>query len=302
MDGNFDIGNIFAYDMFDGDTKIGTCNISIHPKHDSYQCPASWKDKPVLEIDGFGTVGFHGKGYGRAGLQKCYELSQQMGCEGRIVVHATWGAGSFYEHCGFNSNNLGKPGIKYFEPTPENLKKLFKGGKKDNFLFKENIPDFSAFADFNLDDFDQHKSDQKSIENDIEGGVTMDNAKWGFSLPSLNETNNSENEFSNIKDDKKPKLDFNPETGLIEYADKNLQKIAELRKRIKNSNIDLLELKAKSLSSGLEEIGLSQDNLGKTGDSRTGEITEKNRKIAKSQMEDAKELMLRNKKSKEDCL
>ena len=263
MADTLDISNMFAYDMFEGDTKVGTCNISIHPQYSGFQCPDTWKDKSVLEIDGFGT--FQRNGYGRAGLQKCYELSQQMGCEGRIVVHATWDAGSFYEHCGFNSNNQGKPGIKYFEPTPENLEKLFKGGEKDNFLLKENIPDFSAFADFNLDDFEQHKSDQKRSDNN-----------------------------------KRPELDFNPETGLIEYADKNLQKIAELRKRIKDSNIDLLEFKSKSLSSGLEEIGLSKDNLGKTGNSITGEITEKNKEIAKSQTEDAKELMLHIKKLKED--
>ena len=94
-----DISNMFAYDMFEGDTKVGTCNISIHSQYSGFQCPDTWKDKSVLEIDGFGT--FQRNGYGRAGLQKCYELSQQMGCEGRIVVHATWGAGSFYEHCGF---------------------------------------------------------------------------------------------------------------------------------------------------------------------------------------------------------
>lgn len=264
MADNLDSLNMFAYDMFEGDTKVGTCNISIHPQYSGVQCPETWKDKPVLEIDGFGT--FQRNGYGRAGLQKCYELSQQMGCEGRIVVHATWGAGSFYEHCGFNSDNPGQPGIKYFEPTSENLEKLFKGGKKDNFSFRENRPDFSAFANFNFDDFEQQKSNQKRCD-----------------------------------DNKKPELDFNPETGLIEYADKNLQKIAELRKRKKDSHIDPLEFKAKSLSSGLEEIGLSKDDLGKTGDSRTGEITEKNRKIAASQTEDAKEIMLWNKKSKEDC-
>lgn len=164
MEGHFDIGNMFAYDMFDGDIKIGTCNISIHPKHDGYQCPASWKDKPVLEIDGFGTVGYQGKGSGRAGLQECYELSQHMGCEGRMVVHATWDAGSFYEHCGFKSNNPGEPGIKYFEPTSENLEKLFKGGKKDNFSFKESTPDFDVWSNFNLDDY----SNTENIINDID--------------------------------------------------------------------------------------------------------------------------------------
>ena len=287
MADNLDSLNMFAYDMFEGDTKVGTCNISIHPQYSGFQCPETWKDKSVLEIDGFGT--FQRNGYGRAGLQKCYELSQQMGCEGRIVVHATWGAGSFYEHCGFNSDNPGQPGIKYFEPTSENLEKLFKGGKKDNFSFRENRPDFSVFANFNLDDFGRQKSDQQHRNGDTPEGSAMNNAGWGFSLPSLDD---AENRSSNIKDKKTPELDFNPETGLIEYADKNLQKIAELRKRMNDSHIDPLEFKAKSLSSGIEEIGLSKDDLGKTGNSRTGEITEKNRKIAASQTEDAKEAML----------
>lgn len=165
MEGHFDIGNMFVYDMFDGDTKIGTCNISIHPKYDGYQCPDSWKDKPVLEIDGFGTVGSQGKGNGRAGLQECYELSQHMGCEGRMVVHATWGAGSFYEHCGFKGNNSGKPGIKYFEPTSENLEKLFQGGKNDNFSFKESTPDFDAWSNFNLDDYSNMENSENIIND-----------------------------------------------------------------------------------------------------------------------------------------
>lgn len=168
MESHFDIGKMFVYDMFYGGTKIGTCSISIHSKHDGYKCPDSWKDKPVLEIDGFGTVGSQGKGYGRAGLQECYELSQHMGCEGRIVVHSTWEAGSFYECCGFKGNNPGKPGIKYFEPTSENLQKLFKGGKKYNFSFKESTPDFDAWSNFNLDDYNMENSQNIINDNDID--------------------------------------------------------------------------------------------------------------------------------------
>ena len=38
--------------------------------------------------------------------------------------------------------------------------------------------------------------------------------------------------------------------------------------------------------------------MGKTGDSRTGQVTEKHREIATSQIEDAKQIMLRRRLSK----
>lgn len=163
MDDHLNLGNMYAYDMFDGDIKVGICNISIHPQHDAFKCPDSWKGKPVMEIDAFGSTEAQDHGFGRAGLQQCYEKSLELGCEGRIVVHATWGAGSFYEHCGFQSDNLGKPGIKYFEPTPENLAKLFKGERKTNFSFRESIPDFNIFNGLSLDDFPTDISDNNEI-------------------------------------------------------------------------------------------------------------------------------------------
>lgn len=120
-----------SYDMFDGDAKIGEADIAILDAFDpsGYPgCPSEWNGKTVLEIEGFGVFGdgedLHGRGYGRLGLQKCYELAQKLS-EGRMVVHATWGAGSFYEHCGFKGMNKGREGIKYFEPNPETLQLLF---------------------------------------------------------------------------------------------------------------------------------------------------------------------------------
>lgn len=100
---------------------------------------------------------------------------------------------------------------------------------------------------------------------------------------------------------KEPGKKFNFETGKFEYADSMLQKIAELRRRLKAENTDPLAAKQSELIIGLEDIGLSKEDLGKTGDSRTGEVSDKHRKVAESQAEDAKELMIlaRNSRSGE---
>lgn len=69
-----------------------------------------------------------------------------------------------------------------------------------------------------------------------------------------------------------------------------------MRQRLKNENIDYLAAKQGAISNGLEEIGLSKEDMGKTGDSSTGEITEKDKRVAKSQIEDAKYTMLQRRK------
>lgn len=69
---------------------------------------------------------------------------------------------------------------------------------------------------------------------------------------------------------------------------KSLRKIAELRKRLHTENVDPLAARQRLLENGLEEIGLSKDDLGKIGDSRTGEVSDKHKKVAESQAEDAK--------------
>ena len=85
------------------------------------------------------------------------------------------------------------------------------------------------------------------------------------------------------------------ELGEEQYVDNNLQKIKELRKRLKDEHRDYLEDKQNFIANGLEEIGLSKENMGKTGNSQTGKISEKQKTIAKSQMEDAKDAMLKRK-------
>ncbi len=86
--------------------------------------------KPFLEITNLDFSDFQGKGFGRMGLQTMYRLSEELGAEGRIFLTARKRTTSlrepapFYEHCGFKGNE-GSEGGKYFEPTPENIDKLF---------------------------------------------------------------------------------------------------------------------------------------------------------------------------------
>lgn len=137
---------MYSYDMTDNENKIGSIDILIHrskkvfgEERQSY--PASWfiedsdQLKPVLEITGLGVFDNQGLGYGRAALQQAYEMSIELGCEGRIEVPVTWNAG-FYEHCGLIGKQKGKPETKCFDPTPDNIEKLYKGGKNKNLSFQ----------------------------------------------------------------------------------------------------------------------------------------------------------------------
>lgn len=138
MTENFNIKNDGSYSVYNGEEIIGSCSIQTHQYFDYPDCPNLWKGKPVLEITGLGITeevhAFH-SGYGRSMLLACYEYSQKIGCEGRIAVPATWGNGSFYEHCGFRGDKPGEDGMKYFEPTPENIEKLFKNKRNHNLSF-----------------------------------------------------------------------------------------------------------------------------------------------------------------------
>ncbi len=116
------------------------------------------------------------------------------------------------------------------------------------------------------------------------------------------EKNKADNVEKNIDDktdimSKKPKLAFNTKTGVFEYADENIRKIQEVRAKLRQDH-DPLEVKQKYIEQGLDEVGLS-GSMGKTGDSKTGEITEKHKKTADSQIEDAKEEMIKNRLKKE---
>ena len=94
---------------------------------------------------------------------------------------------------------------------------------------------------------------------------------------------------------KAPEWRYNEKTGEFEYADESMRKLHYLRGKLRHC--DPLENKQNYIKQGLEDVGLS-GNMGKTGDSKTGEITEKHKKTSDSQIEDAKEVMLRNKLEK----
>ena len=97
--------------------------------------------------------------------------------------------------------------------------------------------------------------------------------------------------FPHEESGRRPLKKFNFETGEFSYADDNLQKIHEARKQQRSTNRDRLTDKQRLMEQGLEEIGLTKKDLGKTADPKTGQISDIHRQTAASQIEDAKEKM-----------
>lgn len=316
---------IYSFDMVDNEQRVGNIDISIHRKKiasddERQSYPSSWfvensnQLKPVLSIDGLGLFGYQGAGYGRAALQRAYEMSVEQGCEGRIEVPVTWNAG-FYEHCGLVGKEAGKPETKYFEPTPENIEKLYKGGKRENLALK--IAEPMDLESIRLDDFIEQPEDNNMVDKFDQYGrlrnlnydpnkETSSDKKRGVSLEVDPETGELI-AVPNIVDNEKYKKDkeifltptnpnsplkkVNLERGEEEYVDPRLQRIHELRKRMQKEHQDPLILKQNVVKQGLKEIGFSENDMGKTGDSRTGQVTEKHHAIAASQIDDAKPLI-----------
>ncbi|MDR1693640.1 MAG: hypothetical protein LBR70_00395 [Lactobacillaceae bacterium] len=122
--------SVMFFNMYDEEKKVGDCAVSIHAnmtdnRGEKQLYPDSWyKDKaskellPILEVDGYSTIGSQGKGYGRLGYQKVYELSVKTGCGGRIITMPTFTAGNFYE-------KLGMQTPKYLKDQHEELKKEY---------------------------------------------------------------------------------------------------------------------------------------------------------------------------------
>lgn len=102
----------------------------------------------------------------------------------------------------------------------------------------------------------------------------------------------------NVDMGKEPALRYNPETATFEPVDDKIRGLREKRARLQIRN-DPLASKQAELKQGLKDIGVQVGKMGKTGDSRTGEITDEHKKIAESQSEDAKDIMLRNRKQRQ---
>ncbi len=136
------------FDIFASYKKIGSCTLALvhdqnSPRKGQQFFPDSWFNnriseqmKSILEVTGLETFQQRGAGNGRLCLQALYELSNQKGCDGRMQVFAAFGSAPFYEHCGFEGGQNGVDGLKYFNPTPQNLAHLFPAGfSKNNFCF-----------------------------------------------------------------------------------------------------------------------------------------------------------------------
>ena len=167
--------------------------------------------------------------------------------------------------------------------------------KKFDDIFHSPIP--FTMTDTTWERFVEPAIQEKERKEKNMRGVTLElNPETGeLEAVPVTEESNEEKGFGAKNDillsrenDKQPQKKFNFETGESYYADERLQKIAELRKRLHTENNDPLAARQRLLENGLEEIGLSKDDLGKTGDSRSGEVSDKHKKVAESQTEDAK--------------
>lgn len=124
----------------------------------------------------------------------------------------------------------------------------------------------------------------------------LDNIKSGETLTEeqLKELFGYEDKESslpeNVTQGKAPAVNYNPVTGAFDVADAKIKELKEKRARLRGLN-DPLANKETELKRGLEQIGLSAKDMGKTADSSTGKVSDKQRKIAESQIEDAKILM-----------
>lgn len=88
---------------------------------------------------------------------------------------------------------------------------------------------------------------------------------------------------------------FHEVTGCFEYKDPELREIADNRR--KNHINDILKNRLDGLKKHLRRAGL-EENIGKTGDPSTAEVSEQDKKVASIQTEHAKEYILRNRKQR----
>ena len=168
-------------------------------------------------------------------------------------------------------------------------------------LYPDKADNFEIVKTYALEgSYTSNILEEVSMDKVKNRGVSLEVDPETGELIAVADENAIDHKFFNQKDDfilhsennKKPVEKFDFDTGEAVYIDKNLQKIKELRQRLKNENIDYLAAKQGAISNGLEEIGLSKEDMGKTGDSQTGEISEKHETIAQSQIEDAKYTIL----------
>ena len=125
------------FDIYRSYQKIGSCALALVddqkcPLNERQFFPDSWylnkmsgRMKSILEITDLEAFSQREQGNCRLCLQALYELSQHRGCGGRMQMFSDFGSASFYESCGFSGGSVGVDGLKYFDPTSQNLVLLF---------------------------------------------------------------------------------------------------------------------------------------------------------------------------------
>lgn len=96
--------------------------------------------------------------------------------------------------------------------------------------------------------------------------------------------------------EKSPVRVYNEQTGMFEYKDPELRKKEEQRFENRDTG-NKYQKRLDGLKKHLGRVGL-EDDIGKTGNSVNGEISEKDRKVASIQVEHAKEYILRDRKQR----
>lgn len=170
------------------------------------------------------------------------------------------------------------------------LEKISRNNEVDIKSFEKSEKDPSpVFDEFGRLRNDNYKADTKgrgvSLEVDPETGELV--AIADENVGEILSQRRAERFEITREHEKQPRKYVDLSLGEEQYVDDSLQKIKELRAKLKSENNDPLEVKQIMMQRGLEEIGLSKEDLGKTGDSRSGEVTDKHKKIAASQVEDA---------------
>jgi len=128
------------------------------------------------------------------------------------------------------------------------------------------------------------------MSDDKEFDINEALAAQGFEPIGQQEEINVENVNPN-----EPEREWNSEKSTFEYKNPTFRKIAELRSKLKATKRDLLKDKEDSLRRGLDDpvLGLTKNDLGKTGNSHTNETSEyeeeKYKAIAQSQLETYRE-------------
>lgn len=192
--------------------------------------------------------------------------------------------------CGDNMDERYKIDSRF---TPEGKAYMFIIDSMSDKKIQDITPeDMQSIADklgwiYNPDDHKIYKDEET---------IRRHNNFLEYQKLNITETNNAELNLGDFNDNNetdisttssKPEYLYNEKTGEFNYKNPEFQQKAEVRRKIKLENKDYLEYKLKRIKKKLGYAGLDED-IGKTGDSCTGEVAEKHKRVAEIQAETTK--------------